>query len=224
MIRYITGPLGSGKTVLAMCFAVKNFCTDSNLALSLPKRFLLKDKKRFVSNVNGLNKDMFTSCIYKSQKDLVEIIKELHKDYIEKDLDDEQLIDICEDLEISHSLLIIDECQNILGKSSESLVWFLTYCRHMYIDVILITQSLGLIKSEYKPLSDTYFKAFSSKLRFSQLKFRYALYLDSKMTSNGRTVFSVKVPKDFFVTYGSGNVLEEKSMLFRYISIAIVKI
>ena len=76
-------------------------------------------------------------------------------------------------LNLYKALFVIDEAHNFFQTKDDVLVWWLTYHRHLYQDIFLITQNLALIDRKYKPLAEYFYKAVPSSLRLNKKVFKY---------------------------------------------------
>ncbi|UCN00056.1 zonular occludens toxin domain-containing protein [Sulfurimonas sp. SWIR-19] len=142
--------------------------------------------------------------------------KKIHK------ASDSELIKKAKELKIYKSLFVVDECHNFFDMDNKVKVWWLTYHRHLYHDIYLITQNLSLVHPKYKPLAEAFYKAKSSSLTLNKKYFNYMYYTESRMTKDS-FVETIKVPKrqEVFKLYKSGDVVESKNVIKRFIYIAI---
>ncbi|WP_434656980.1 zonular occludens toxin domain-containing protein [Sulfurimonas sp. NW9] len=136
---------------------------------------------------------------------------------------DSELIEKAKELKIFKSLFVIDECHNFFDMDNKVKVWWLTYHRHLYHDIYLITQNLSLVNSKYKPLAESFYKAKASSLTLNKKYFNYMYYTDSRMTKDS-FVEVKKVPKrqEVFKLYKSGDIVESKNVIKKFIIIAIL--
>ncbi len=135
---------------------------------------------------------------------------------------DKQLIQKAKELKIYKTLFVIDECHNFFDMDDKIKVWWLTYHRHLYHDIYLITQNLSLVNVKYKPLAEAYYKAKASSLTLNKKYFNYMYYTDSRMTKDS-FVNTIKVLKrqEIFKLYKSGDAVESKNVIKRFIYIAL---
>ncbi len=218
MISYYVGLPGSGKTYRAVYTIYHNFSNgdfkrDASVKKDYENCYTNINEFKFdkVENVHKLDFDHF-------QKDL-SILYKMYK----KKCSDEELIDKCKELDIYKTLFVIDECHNFFNSQSADLVWWLTYHRHLYHDIILITQNLALVKSVYKPLAETFYKARPAFMTFSNKYFNYMYYTESRL-SKPSYVKTIKVKKDenVFKLYKSGDAVKNKNILYQFIIFSVV--
>jgi zona occludens toxin len=116
-------------------------------------------------------------------------------------------------------LLVIDEAHNFLDKKNDLLTWFITYHRHLYIDVYLITQTYSLIHYSYHKLIQEYIHALPQDRQIFGGKFKYQKHI-SVPFNNASTLTSteyLKVDKSIFDMYQSGDKIRSKSVIRKYI-------
>ena len=216
MIVYYLGIPGSGKTYASVDIIYNNF-TDYDDA----KKDLKKDYKSCFTNINEFK---FEKCnnVYKFDYDLFyKQITELYTMYKDKKSDDE-LINKAKEFNLYKTLFVIDECHNFLAMADKVLIWWLTYHRHLYHDIILITQNLQLVNTKYKPLAEAFYKAKSSSLTLNSKYFNYMYYTESRLTK-ASFVSTKKVLKrqGVFDLYKSGDSVESKNVIMRFIYISV---
>ncbi len=155
-------------------------------------------------------------------KSLRESINKPEKKEKLKKASDAELIEKAKELNIYKSLFVIDECHNFFDTVDKVKIWWLTYHRHLYHDVYLITQSLSLVHSKYKPLAEAFYKAKSASLTLNKRYFNYMYYIDSRMSKES-FVSTLKVPKrqEVFKLYKSGDSVETKNVILKFIYIAL---
>ena len=150
------------------------------------------------------------------------IDKSIKKEKLKK-ASDAELIEKAKELNIFKSLFVIDECHNFLDTPDKVKIWWLTYHRHLYHDVYLITQSLQLVNLKYKPLAEAFYKAKSNSLILDKRYFNYIYFTESRMSKDSR-VSTIKVRRDsnVFALYKSGDTVKSKNVVLRFIKIALV--
>ncbi|MGP1450605.1 MAG: zonular occludens toxin domain-containing protein [Wolinella sp.] len=104
-------------------------------------------------------------------------------------------------------LFIIDECHNFLDKKNQVLIRWLTYHRHFYQDICLITQDLALVDSSYKTqnITDSYYKAFNPRFRLFKNQLRYERNASPKFYKKSKLeIVTIKADPKIFELYTSG--------------------
>jgi len=216
MILYFLGLPGSGKSYYGVYTIYNNFSNDKEA-----KRDLKKDYQVCYTNINEFKFDKLEN-VYPFDED--EFFKKLEilYDMYKKKASDDELIEKCKDFNIYKALFVLDECHKFFDVQKPVLVWWLTYHRHLYHDLILITQSLSLVNPKYKPLAEAFYKAKSSSLTFNKKYFNYMYYTDSRM-SKSSYVTAIKVKKNpkVFDLYHSGDSVNSKNVIKRFLLISL---
>lgn len=216
MIIYYLGIPGSGKSYAGVDLIYNNFTDNDDAKKDL--------KKGYLSAYTNINDFKFDKCqnVYNFDYDVFyKQLSELHTMYKDKKSDDE-LIEKAKEFNIYKTLFVIDECHNYLSLPDKVLIWWLTYHRHLYHDIILITQNLQLVNAKFKPLAEAFYKAKSSSLTLNKKYFHYMYYTESRLTK-ASFVNTKKVlkRKGVFELYKSGDSVESKNVILRFIYIAI---
>ncbi len=207
MLVYITGVPGSGKTYKAVDHIYRHFGQNSN-----------DDKYLWCyTNIDGFDfskvDDRVRKLDFDSLKSKLHILHDMYK----HKATDAELIEKAQELEIYKALFVIDEAHNFFQNRDQVLVWWLTYHRHLYQDIFLITQNLALIESKYKPLAEYFYKAVPSSLRFSKKVFRYNVYVDQRMYKDSRAkVEKLKLNPEVFALYHAGDDTNAPNFLKRF--------
>ena len=161
MIEFYTGVPGSGKTYKAVSYAYDCFLDEKS------KNY--KKFNQFYTNINELDFDSFNSDLeevaYPLDFDLLlKSLFKLHKMFLEKKTDSELMV-LADELNLSHSLFLIDECHNYFNSNNEVLIWWLSYHRHLHQDILFMTQNLSLVFKKYLSFSEFFYKAVPSSMR-----------------------------------------------------------
>ena len=215
MISYYLGIPGSGKSYSGVNTIYNNFSTNEDA-----KKDLKKDYEVCYTNINEFKYDL-VSNVKKFDFDIfMEHLIILH-DMYKKKADDTELITKAKELNLYKALFVLDECHNYLDVEKKPLVWWFTYHRHLYHDIILITQSLSLVNAKYKPLAEAFYKAKSSSLTLNKKYFNYMYYTEARLTK-ASYVNTIKVKKRqaVFKLYHSGDSVESKNIIKRFLMIA----
>ena len=215
MITFITGVPGSGKSYKALLTIYNNFSDSKNA-----KRDIKKEYHYCYTNINEVKFDKLKNVYPLDIDDLKSKLTILHSLYKAKE-PDEVLINKCSELELDRVLFVIDECHNIFDTNDKLLIWWLSYHRHLYHDIFLITQNLSLVFTKYKSFSEYFYRAKSSTLSFNKNFFYYEVFLKSNLANNAKS-HTEKISKnqEVFELYHSGDSVESKNVILRLIFIA----
>ena len=232
-ITYIVGNPGSGKTYYAVNmiyeYFVEPFLPEKKiLGLKFKRKIKNFNYSCCYSNINGLKFEISDKLIPfdfdKFYLDLNVLFDFYHSGACDDDLNSR-----AKELKLFNALFIIDEAHNILkNKDDKVLVWWLTYHRHMFQEIIFITQDLSLISNEYKRVAEFFFKALNSTNRFSKNSLRYVQFSSYKLFQKDIiSRFSLRLKKEVFELYKSGdnknfNLFFKKIMIFFTISLIIL--
>lgn len=232
-ISYIVGIPGSGKTYYAVYKIYKEFLEEPKKTLK-EKIFKLPPKEKIIKyenlycNINQFKYEKSNKFFPFNSSDFYEKLKFLYNIYLSTDgKDDDILIERAKNLQIYKSLIVIDECHNFLNDKEDIILkWWLTYHRHLYQDIILITQDLSLISTGYKSIAEYFYKAMPSALRLFKSSFRYLQFTSYKLYSKdiiSKKGIHIPIIKDIFYLYHSGDKTSNKSIMrkFLYISITL---
>jgi zona occludens toxin len=222
MIVIYTGVPGSGKTYAATDIIFNNFSEHPKA-----KKDLKKDYHNCYTNINELKRNKLNHVYDFNLTDqdyhnkVLQGIEKLYEAYKNKSNDDE-LIEIAKELNLYRSLFVIDEAHNIFSERTKALIWWLTYHRHLYHDIILITQNLGLIDSKYKTLAEYFYRAKPKSLSLNPKYFIYKTFVDSRMSKASHAGDKkILKRKEVFDIYKSGDSVETKNIVLKYIIISL---
>ena len=216
MIVYYLGIPGSGKSYSGVNLIYNNFTNNDDEKKDLKKGYI-----NAYTNINEFRFDLCFNVIKFDYDVFLKNITFLHDMYKNKASDNE-LIEKAKEFNIYKTLFVLDECHQYFDVEKKVLIWWLTYHRHLYHDIIMITQNLALVNSKYKPLAEAFYKAKSSSLTLSNKFFNYMYYTESRMTK-ASFVNTVKVLKrdNVFKLYKSGDKVDSKNVIKRFIYISI---
>lgn len=216
MITYLLGLPGSGKSYYAVDRIFNNF-SDNEKAK--------KDKKvtfqNCYTNINEFQFDKVNNVYSLDFEELFKILTHLHGLH-KKKKSDKFLSKFCQRVKIKDTLFVIDEAHNYFDVKNPILVWWLSYHRHLYHEIILITQSLSLIEAKYKAFSEFFFVAKPQSLSLFKSHFKYNQFTQSRL-SKASAVGSIKVRRqqEVFSLYHSGDSINSKNMVLKYILITL---
>lgn len=226
MITYIVGNPGSGKTYYAV-FKIWQLFLFKPKENKLPKFFKTQEIKKpdllyCYTNINQFKFNLSEKFIKFEYEKFYSDMEILHAMYIAK-ATDEELNEKAKELKLHKVLIVLDECHNFLkAKDDPILVWWLTYHRHLYQEIVLITQDLTLVNNEYKRVAEHFLKAIDSSKRLFKNKFRYILYGSYKMFQKD-VMQKLHVPylEEVFNLYHSGQSKSQKSFVRKFLYIAL---
>lgn len=217
MISYIVGNPGSGKTYYAVYKIYEHFIKE-------PKKGEINvDYLYCYTNINEFKFEK-SSRLLKFDFDKFYIdISELYALYLEKVTDD-VLNEKAKELKLHKVLIVLDESHNFLKASKDpALVWWLTYHRHLYQEIYLITQDLSLINPEYKRVAEQFLKAVDASKIFLKNKFKYTLYGSYRLFKKDiMNTISVPYLTEVFELYHSGNKSNTSSFVRKFMLIFFV--
>lgn len=210
MITFLLGRPGSGKSYYAVDKIFNNFSTSPNA---------VKDKKFkydiCYTNINEFNFDKVDNVFSLDFDDLKVKLTLLHNLYKKKSTD-EELIEKCKEFNLHNALFVIDEAHNFFDTRDSVLVWWLSYHRHLYHEIILITQNLALIDSKYKSFSEFFYDAVSASLTFDKRYFNYRIYCSSRLTNASKAgTFKLKRNSEVFELYKSGDSVGTQNIILK---------
>jgi zona occludens toxin len=223
MIQFVTGIPGSGKSYYGLFSIAINF----NKTLQNNKKFknfqLSKTKyKVALTNINEIKFESFENVKPLNFEEFKSIITKLHNQY-KLGKTDSELEEIAKDEDFFNTLIVLDECHNFMGKDDEVLIWWLSYHRHFFQDIILITQDLPLVHKKYKAFSEFYYKAMPSSRKLFNTTMNYQQYNGSQMYKT-QLALTKKLPilKEVFQLYGSGENNKQKSLVRHFLILATI--
>lgn len=218
--------MGSGKTYYAV-FKIYQFFLFKPEDSFLSKIIKSEDKKPeylyCYTNIDGFKFDLderFIKFNFESFYSDLEILYNLHIDGVS----DKEVNERAKELKLSRVFVVLDEAHNFFKKTKDPvLVWWLTYHRHLYQEIILITQNLALINSEYKRIANYFYRAVDSSRRFFSKKFRYVLYSSHQLFKKDiLNTINVPFSDEIFNLYHSGDAVSSKSYVRFYLLLFLV--
>lgn len=214
MITLLTGFPGSGKTYYAV-EKIYSLLTDSN-----PSEIDI-----IYSNINGLDFNAFPNSAIDFQKldidDLYNYLTMLYNIFkISKNSDnvDDELIKFAKERGYYRAYFVFDECHDFFSKDDPIKIFWLTYHRHIFQEILLLTQNKTLINSKYRAVPEIFIEAQprSKKLFSKQLTYKkFSSFAMRKSDFFEKT--SLTTQKEVFQLYASGNMSNQKSILSRYL-------
>lgn len=227
MITFIVGNPGSGKSYLA-AFRIYQFFLYVPPKTFLNKFINQKDEPKktysyLYTNINQFKFDINEKFIRFEFDKFYDGMSMLYALYLDK-VSDDVLNEKAKELKLNFCLIVLDEAHNFLkSKNDPVLVWWLTYHRHLYQDIILITQDLTLINSEYRRACEFFIKAIDSSSRILKNRFKYTKYSTGKMYKKDELErFTIPYLQEVFDLYHSGQVTSQYSFVRKFIFLAVV--
>lgn len=229
MITYLIGNPGSGKTYYAVYKIYELFLyTPKKSKLS---KFINSDDskdrkfkyKYCYTNINEFKFELSDKFIKFDFERFYDDLTTLYGLYLDKATDD-KLNELASELRLNNVVIILDEAHNFLkAKKDDVLIWWLTYHRHLYQDIYLITQDLSLINSEYKRIAEYFYKAADSSKRLFKNKLRYVLYGSYKMYKKDEySRLNIPFIPEVFNLYHSGSTDSSSSLIRKFFLIAFL--
>jgi len=116
------------------------------------------------------------------------------------------------------TLLVIDEAQTFFGDKNTLLSWFLSYHRHLFFDIIFITQSYNLIHYTYHKMIESFLHAIpASRTLGGNVRFKYQKHISvpfNPFTIHGNVFLNHD--KKVFALYKSGDKVRTSSIVGKY--------
>ncbi|MCH9814773.1 MAG: zonular occludens toxin domain-containing protein [Epsilonproteobacteria bacterium] len=233
MITFLTGVPGSGKTYYAVHNIYKNFMPKTPELSPIHTLLIilrLKQKPtpilttKYLHCYTNINEFKFQSIGEVAKPLDMDLLKEklyiLYDLYLQKVSDDE-LNEKAKELELYKAFFVIDECHNYFDHQDTVLIWWLSYHRHMYQELFLITQNLDLIHSKYKKFSEFFYKAHASSVKLFKNVFKYSAYLHPRLFEKSKShVIKIQFNQEVFNLYHSGDNQKSPNVILRFLAIA----
>ncbi len=117
------------------------------------------------------------------------------------------------------TLLVIDEAQTFFGDKNTLLSWFLSYHRHLFFDIIFITQSYNLIHYTYHKMIEEFHHAIpASRTLGGSFQFKYQKHMSVPFNAfTGHGNIFLQHDKKVFKLYKSGDRVRTSSIVGKYI-------
>ena len=216
MITFLLGLPGSGKSYYAVDRIYNNFSIDEKAK---------KDKKvtfqNCYTNINEFNYDKVENTYRLDFDKFYFILERLHKLYKAKK-PDKYLVRFLSKVKLKDTLFVIDEAHNHFDKKDLVLVWWLSYHRHLFHEIILITQNLALIESKYKSFSEFFYVAKPQSLTLFKSHFKYNIYCSSRLSKASHSgATKVKRRQEVFALYHSGDSINSSNVILKYLLISL---
>ena len=225
MITYLIGNPGSGKTYYAVYMIYQTFLFEPKKTF-LTKFVKPKEKPNYSFCYTNINEFKFELCDKFKKFDFDEFYLGLRNLYAlyKTGATDNEVNEKAKELNLYGCVFVLDECHNYFkDKKDEILVWWLTYHRHLYQDIYLITQDLTLVNNEYKRIAEKFYRAVDSSRRLFSKKFRYEVYASFRLYKKDQLeIINIPFLQEVFNLYHSGQSSNKKSFVRFYFLLAIV--
>ena len=225
MITYLIGNPGSGKTYYAVFMIYRLFLYEPKKTF-LTKFVKPKEKPNYSFCYTNINEFKFELCDKFKKFDFDEFYLGLRNLYAlyKTGATDNEVNEKAKELNLYGCVFVLDECHNYFkDKKDEILVWWLTYHRHLYQDIYLITQDLTLVNNEYKRIAEKFYRAVDSSRRLFSKKFRYEVYASFRLYKKDQLeIINIPFLQEVFNLYHSGQSSNKKSFVRFYFLLAIV--
>lgn len=247
MLEFYTGVPGSGKTYRAVDHIYNSFLDEKHENYQKYKRFytninefnfsyfndqedqdnsnskssIIKKPTHKIQNsklVHLNNDEVANNLDFDLLVNNLEILRQL---YLQK-VPDNELMQKADELRLSDSFFVIDEAHNYFDSKNNTLIWWLSYHRHLHQDIMLITQSLDLVYRKYLRFAEFYYRAVPSSLRIRGNVFTYNQYLKWQLFKNSKSgTIKVKFNPEVYKLYGSGANTQGKKVIYKFILFAV---
>lgn len=217
MITYIVGNPGSGKTYYAVYKIYEYFIKESK-----DEKDSKPDLLYCYTNINQFKFETDERLLKFEYDKFYSDMEILYSLYLDK-VSDEELNEKAKELKLHKAMFVFDECHNFLkAKKDPILVWWLTYHRHLYQEIFLITQDLSLVNPEYKRVAEQFFKAVDASKIFLKNKFKYVLYGSYRLFKKDiMNTIGIPYSQEVFNLYHSGNKSSTKSFVRKFLAIGL---
>lgn len=224
MIQFVTGIPGSGKSYYGVFYIIVNFLR--NRKYSKYKKYAISktEYKACLTNLNEFKFNEFENTYKFDFDEFKKILKHLHmckkRGFTDNELIEE--VDKITDTKFVNTLIVIDECQDYLKKLDDTLEWWLSYHRHFYQDIILITQDIPLVHKNYKVFTEFFYKARPASRKLFNTSMIYNKFTGYQMFKT-QQADTKKIPiiKESFELYHSGDNNTQKSLVLHYLLLSL---
>jgi len=192
------------------------------------------DRKKYskiFTDIDGFKN--FDNARFQNFSGLIKILEECYNSNVIEDKPFSDSIEILKKFGIldneaskeKRTLIVVDEAQNHFGtakKLSEVLLWFITQHRHLYIELILLTQKYNLLRSQYLIFNEFY-EAVPPIKKISNKKFSYYFY--ASVPPNDKSYIStvsIPIEEKIFKLYQSGDKVVNPNPFKRFIFMFLI--
>jgi len=217
MITFLLGLPGSGKSYEGVNKIYHNFSNDEEAKKDRKATF-----KNCYTNINEFKFDKVENVHELVKDDIIEIITYAHGMFKKKSTD-EEILKYLDEHNLKDTLFVIDEAHNWFDVPNTVLIWWLSYHRHLYHEIVLITQNLSLVNSKYKAFSEFFYVARPQSLTLDKRFFYYTIYCSSRLTKNSKSgVKKVRRNKKVFELYKSGDSIEAQNVVLKFLMFVLI--
>lgn len=178
------------------------------------------------TNINGFKYDKHTKLKKFNEDEFYLFLVELFEIYNEhkvKDDVDEHLISFCKQKNYFNCYFVFDECHNFFSLKDDAKIFWLTYHRHLFHEIDLITQNKTLINTKYRGVIEIFINSepISKKVFPDTLVYKkYSSFIMRKADLFDKEILKIK--NNVFALYKSGNISKQKSILVKYFKIILL--
>lgn len=208
MAILLTGLQGSGKSYFAMHKMYnerdKFYRIYTNIdGLRATDKIHALDFNGFINDIIMPSYDLIVNQD-KSFEDCISYLKSV--DFLPENVSKENRI-----------MIVVDEAQNHFSKKNAQLSWLITQHRHLFMELILITQKYTLLHSDYY-LFNLVYDAVPPVKQFNKKVIAYNEYAGLPINNdNFVRKFALKKNQVIFDLYVSGDKVESPNILKRFI-------
>ncbi len=218
MVSLIVGFPGSGKSYYAI---------DKIYNILNGKDKLSDEIDIIYTNINGVKFDMFPDSKVQFKKlnldDLYSYLTQCYNVYeLKKNSDDvdSYLIELSKDKGFYKSYIVFDECHDFFTPQDKIKIFWLTYHRHLFHEIVLLTQNKSLIHSKYRAIPEIFIEAQPRSKKLFDKSLTYKSYASFAMRKTDMfNKFNINTNDEVFSLYKSGNKSNQKSILLKFIII-----
>ena len=162
MITYIVGNPGSGKSYFAVYKLWYMFIYKPKPAKGILGKIFkpkLPENKYLYAytNINEFKFELDERLLKFDYDEVYANLSKLYNAYKVEKKTDKELIELAKEMRLYKVLFVVDEIHNYFkAKEDPVLVWWVTYHRHLYQDLLFITQDLSLVNNEYKRVAESF--------------------------------------------------------------------
>jgi len=224
MVTLVVGFPGSGKSYYAVD-KIYNLLSNEKIEE-------YKNIDVIYSNINGIKFDTFPSAKLEFKKfdidDFYRYLTQCYSLYVmnkNKDSVDDILIEFSKKSNYHNCLIVFDECHDFFTQQDKVKIFWLTYHRHLFHEIILLTQNKTLIHSKYRAIPEIFIEAQARSKKLFANTLTYKKYASFAMrTADYFGKDSLKTKDEVFALYQSGNKSSQKSILHKYIFLGVVSV
>ena len=221
MVTLVTGFPGSGKSYYAIDKIYNILSLNDDMSKNIDIVY---------TNINGVKFDYFPNSKIQFKKfneaDFYNYLIQLYTLFeINKNDDsvDDKLIELSKEKGYHNALIVFDECHDFFSNQDKYKIFWLTYHRHLYHEIILLTQNKTLINSKYRAIPEIFVEAQPRSKKISSSTLTYKKF--SSFSMRKTDLFdkqTLKTRQEVFNLYQSGNKSNQKSIITKYLKLIVI--